>query len=402
MEKLKTNINMLHRHSDKSYSFKVNDNEFYLKLTEKDDKIVIILIEIYLLNIYTLIENTEKFKNMALLSDINSNTLQALESIIQGVLFSLTINDNNIALSLLIRDNKIDLILTKVNSDLNDMRSYVLDILAIVHKDIRMKTHKLNDLSTLVNELNDKNKELTNELTAGKITISNLLSENEEIKIENYKLKTELEARQQEVDLGHLEIKESGKKHSPRQVERVKDIYFPKHLSLSKILRDDESDMLASWVGVKELAGELLFASYLDGDNACEFHSKCDDIAPTLTLVETENGTRFGGYSTLPFESHTGYYKGKGNDFIFSLDIRLKFSNNNTDNTIYCHPNMMAVFGNGHDIFISDKCCTNRTSYTNFPHAFGKDELSSDECKNYLNGEVYFKVLMIEVFKITT
>lgn len=47
----------------------------------------------------------------------------------------------------------------------------------------------------------------------------------------------------------------------------------------------------------KKLKLKLLFTTSRDGDSVSTFHSKCDDIKDTLTLVKMTTGFTLGGFT---------------------------------------------------------------------------------------------------------
>lgn len=68
---------------------------------------------------------------------------------------------------------------------------------------------------------------------------------------------------------------------------------------------------------------KLLYRASRDGDSSSNFHSKCDNIRDTLTLVKTNNGLRFGGY-TNEIWNGVNSYKGDDKAFCFSLELKKK------------------------------------------------------------------------------
>ena len=50
-----------------------------------------------------------------------------------------------------------------------------------------------------------------------------------------------------------------------------------------------------------ECVGPLLYRGSRDGMTPAAFHGACDDQGPTLTLIRSENGYTFGGYSPVPW-----------------------------------------------------------------------------------------------------
>lgn len=76
-----------------------------------------------------------------------------------------------------------------------------------------------------------------------------------------------------------------------------------------------------------------------------------------MSIILTDKGRRFGGFTNLPWESPSSSIL-KANDpqaFIFSLDHKKKLTCHNQYNVMICHSNSGVCFGAGLDIFIKDK-----------------------------------------------
>ena len=63
-----------------------------------------------------------------------------------------------------------------------------------------------------------------------------------------------------------------------------------------------------------------------NGTSSKDFHKKCDNQGPTLTLVKTTKNKIFGGFTPLAWKSHGGLTKDLNNQtFIFSLNLKKKY-----------------------------------------------------------------------------
>jgi len=69
----------------------------------------------------------------------------------------------------------------------------------------------------------------------------------------------------------------------------------------------------------------LLYRAGLHGWTANKFHELCDDQGPTITVMKSEAGKVFGGFTNTSWESPASKKWGKPDceAFIFSID-RLK------------------------------------------------------------------------------
>ena len=138
----------------------------------------------------------------------------------------------------------------------------------------------------------------------------------------------------------------------------------------------------------------LLFKSSVDGDSSKKFHEKCDFIGATITIVRTESGRRFGGYTSISWDKSKGNYDTNGINFLFSLDTRKLYKNTSGSNHTYHNESYGPTFGGGHDFYISDGCMSNQNSYTS------KSSYEMTSAYELNGGTQKFKVLDYEVYKI--
>jgi hypothetical protein len=79
--------------------------------------------------------------------------------------------------------------------------------------------------------------------------------------------------------------------------------------------------MLRLFVGegkAKEPQFKLLYRGSRDGFAAADFHRLCDGKGPTLTVIQTPQGSVFGGYASLSWASAGSYMPALGS-FLFTL-----------------------------------------------------------------------------------
>jgi hypothetical protein len=69
----------------------------------------------------------------------------------------------------------------------------------------------------------------------------------------------------------------------------IKDMPVYDVSAYSKILKKEEYQLLKRWIG-SNFEIELLYSTYNDGDKADTFHSYCDGISPTLTVIQSNYG----------------------------------------------------------------------------------------------------------------
>lgn len=159
----------------------------------------------------------------------------------------------------------------------------------------------------------------------------------------------------------------------------------------SKIIPNEKEKEknIREWIDpYKNLKFTLLFRKSRDGSNGKDFHKYCDNQGPTLSLVETEKGNKFGGYTPINWESPTCEDKSDEETFIFSLKTMTKFTKYKEGYSIRLNKEFGPIFGNGHDFYL-DVDMNKGYSYSG----------------NYLRGndlvpDCLYKVKEFEVFKI--
>ena len=138
-----------------------------------------------------------------------------------------------------------------------------------------------------------------------------------------------------------------------------------------------------------------LFDSSINGDKAYDFHAKCDFKYNTISLIETTNGHRFGGFTSECFESPNDYFDKKDNlSFVFSLDKMRIYDVIKGKYAISCDKNYGPYFRDDH-ICIVDEFFTKESGTCIKGKGFNTS-------KNYeLNsGKKYFTVKRLQVFQI--
>lgn len=147
----------------------------------------------------------------------------------------------------------------------------------------------------------------------------------------------------------------------------------------------------------------LIFKGSVDGMNGAAFHKKCDGMSNTVTLLRTESGHIFGGFTCIPWSCDQKYHCDK-NAFLFSLQSKVPLSVKDNDknqvriyrlrkgqgmNAVFHYESYGPIFGLGHDLSIfSINDDRNSQSCT---HSFDLNE--------EFIGEMYFKAIEIEIYQ---
>ena len=98
------------------------------------------------------------------------------------------------------------------------------------------------------------------------------------------------------------------------------------HGTTGKILKTEEEfkELFSFISGNNERQFRLLYSPTFDTNTKEDFHKNCDNKGSTIVLVETSNGRRFGGFTSLSWKSNNQWV----NDpcaCIFSFDTHKKY-----------------------------------------------------------------------------
>ena len=162
-------------------------------------------------------------------------------------------------------------------------------------------------------------------------------------------------------------------------------------LRISKILDENEAVVLSDMLEIKN--AKLLYRATNDGFSTKDFHSKCDGVAKTVTIIKNNLNHVFGGYTSSEWKSEEDYgWISDSNSFIFSLrqngvlnKKKLKIIDEN--HSILGHVSYGPSFG--HDILIEDKSNIKTGSYCNLGDHYQLPigyEYGEDKTLSYLAG----------------
>lgn len=196
------------------------------------------------------------------------------------------------------------------------------------------------------------------------------------------------------------------------------------HVFDSLILSSDEQSSFINLIpSIK--TSSLLYRGSRDGFNAFSFHSKCDGIRNTITIVKNNLNYVFGGYTNSTWSSsNPPKYMYDANAFIFTLNrnknnsLFQKFLVNDRTKAIWCNAALGPTFGfwsgkqNFSDIMIAFRnnvsSITGTPKYGNYAD-FGASyslpqgiNYGSIESRKFLTGQFkQWEVSEIEVFLIS-
>ena len=279
------------------------------------------------------------------LSDVKNNRYLSICNNIQEIFMCLEPQFKDInGLKLIEEDKKLDLIIPLPNPLVKE----IIFSIPQIEKDINLEVKELykiiNQQQDLINKLNER--------------------------------------------LTLLEKKEKEREEKKKE-KKEKQFFICKN---SKIIENDREKDLAirEWIypNKKDFKFKLLFRMSRDGNQSSNYHKLCDNKENLLTIIETDNNLKFGGFS-----SQSWGIVGQNIDktFMFSLNKMKKFERLNYNKAKWDGSNYGPVFGNAWDIYISQTMTSGREQFNSESVFFNKYEITN-------NG--YFNVKEIEIFQI--
>ena len=150
---------------------------------------------------------------------------------------------------------------------------------------------------------------------------------------------------------------------------------------------------------------KMIYQASKDGFR--NFHSKCDGVLDTLTVIKSNSNIStvsyniFGGYTQADW---SGYYEFKydSNAFLFSLinaynkPVKMLV----TDPQDAIHASYGPTFGGGHDFYINSD---GSSGYSNLGHSYQLPSFltyGTLSAQSFLAGSYNFKPIEIEVYSI--
>ena len=115
---------------------------------------------------------------------------------------------------------------------------------------------------------------------------------------------------------------------------------------------------------------KLLFRGSEHNFKAEAFHKNCDNIKNTLTVVRTEFGKTIAGFSHYKWNQVSDYKNVEDSNrrsFLLQLDSMEVLMPQKDCGLIQCFSGAGPAFGRYHDLYITDNCHQNRSSFANFP-----------------------------------
>jgi hypothetical protein len=253
---------------------------------------------------------------------------------------------------------------------------------------LREKVEEINELKAKVEQMN-KMQEQIDELNALKQQAEeteNLKKKIEELKAEKEEAKHEVEKEEEKQEVEKEESNQEIKVETKQETIQVKGDIISDIKELEMITRKINKMN-------KKITLNLLYKATVDSDSAAAFHEKCDEAKSSLVLVETQEGKRFGGFTTCSWEGDC-IEKKDPDAFVFSLDKMLCYDNIKGEDAIGCYPK----FG---PIFMGCQIRIYNDSFTNGGTTYERGlNYQTEEDYELNGGEREFKVKDIEVYEV--
>ena len=216
----------------------------------------------------------------------------------------------------------------------------IIDINFVLAESKPNKNELINNIYSLVNKLLEENKAIKND-------IKNLYIKQELMQEEINKKNNEIQNLKNE-----LICLKNGNSESETYIDNVNHLDF-QGFDESKILKNnDEKYQLYIWISQvgKIYEINLLYKASEDCGNEI-FFKKCSDKGPTVSIIKSLKGRRFGGFIKENWKnSKKVIFIKDDNAFLFSLDNCQKYNVLIPEYAASCHPKCYSmVYGNKSD-----------------------------------------------------
>ena len=183
-----------------------------------------------------------------------------------------------------------------------------------------------------------------------------------------------------------------------KKFELLKDI--PIQLRQSEIINDiNNIDLIINRL-IKDfpnISFELIYNPTNKNETSENFHKICDGKKNVLVLIKTTDNTRFGGFTSVGFNSTSTYAK-DDKAFIFSLDKNKIYNIKKGSNAIYCYET--------HGPSFTGTSCFNINIYKNIFKNQQNTSTAKDNCYEINNdfelnnGNKDFYVKNLEIYQV--
>ena len=165
----------------------------------------------------------------------------------------------------------------------------------------------------------------------------------------------------------------------------------------SLIASRKEMTMISNWINPNySFNYVLLYRASRDGDLSKDFHRYCDERGPTVTLVSSVDGWRFGGFTETNWTANSGpAFHESPKAFIFSLNLMKKYPPQSGRASILCKYAKGPTFGYGYDFSVENHSLSEESSCS-APTTFGNMNVNNEFC----GGKKKFIAKEVEVYAV--
>ena len=263
---------------------------------------------------------------------------------------------------------------------------------------VKTQAEEIKQLKSKIAELTSpkKSEEKTDEES-----LKNKIKELEDIKLKHEQeikdLKQQSAKKSEVKEEKEKEVKVEIKKEAPKiEKKHVFGEKTQKYKVKGDIIHNkDEIELITRKINKvnKKITLNLIYKATVDSDKASAFHEKCDSAKSSLVLVETDEGKRFGGFTTSSWSGDCVDKKDE-DAFVFSLDKMKVYPNIPDEDAIGCYPKYGPIFL-GCQIRIYDNAFTK--GGTTFEKGLN---FNTQEDYELTDGNREFKVKEIEVYEV--
>ena len=383
------NQNSYKINSDKNNVFNVTftlNNKYLFITIEKTNTIPKILLS----SSFTL-EDLKK-NSMFYSTDSIEDALKIIEENIEQLKPSIIEENDKLTLNIQLNHPKDKNLILEFIKNEKDQKESIEELYSLINE-LYEKINELKITNNSLKEITNNQKEESLKELNSKIEEQQklILSQNNKIKaLENILIDQNIKLSEQKKEIEQLsnfikknpnfEIKES---------DNNKNYLF----QISNIIKleKEKEQKIRDWITPNHsIYIKLIFQLSRDGKNCVDFHRLCDNKGPTLVLIETDRGYKFGGFTSSNWDK-SNLDKFDDWTFIFSLNKMEKFSRkiNCIKRSIFCSPYLGPCFG-ASDFGINQVM---NTGWSSLNGTF----INNRECTN---GECYFNVLEMEVYQV--
>ena len=279
---------------------------------------------------------------------------------------------------------------------------------------IRIQNEEINSLKEEFKEIN-KIKEVINSIKEDIEEIKKIKKEIKDIQKIREEIKDTNNIKEEEKDISIIkeEIKEiKNLLEKPNEINNKiedyktlkEDIIILKSIIINKssIMNIDEYNMIYNEI-IKNMKKNIkrikkIYQATVNGGDPSYFHKLCDNIPNTLTIIKSENNRRFGGFTTMAWESKSNSeYKKDRNAFIFSLDNKKIYPSKDIHHSTQNYKKYGPCFGIGPDIGIEgNPLKDNKLLIFESSYNYNEDK----NCLENIEKNNRFKALDYEIFEI--